>query len=214
MKAHFKRPFSVYVKKARKPLQLAVQDAVDAVCANPDIGEAKVGDLAGIWVYKFKFQRQEYLVAYRPPTVEQRRQGVDIEFLVIDFYQVGSHENFYDELKRYLRAEGRPCATTAQELFEDLQALPATERGKFFLLLESRVFQEEDFTYEDVFGHLAEETFTVAEAAEYLDMSVPNFRRYVRRGQITPAQTVGRNQLFGTRDLRALKHALNTRRAP
>ena len=108
MKAHFKRPFSVYVKKARKPLQLAVQDAVDAVCANPDIGEAKVGDLAGIWVYKFKFQRQEYLVAYRPPTVEQRRQGVDIEFLTIDFYQVGSHENFYDELKRYLRAEGRP----------------------------------------------------------------------------------------------------------
>ena len=51
MKAHFKRPFSAYVKKARKPLQLAVQDAVDAVCANPDIGEAKVGDLAGIWVY-------------------------------------------------------------------------------------------------------------------------------------------------------------------
>ncbi len=35
MKAQFKRPFSVYVKKARKPLQLAVQDAVDAVCANP-----------------------------------------------------------------------------------------------------------------------------------------------------------------------------------
>jgi len=105
-------------------------------------------------------------------------------------------------------------ATTAQELFEDLQALPATERGKFFLLLESRAFQEEDFTYEDMFGHLAGETFTVAEAAEYLDMSVSNFRRTVRRGQITPAQTVGRNQLFGTRDLRALKHALNARRAP
>lgn len=108
MKAQFKRPFSLYVKKARKPLQLAIQDMVDAVCANPDIGEAKVGDLAGIWVYKFKFQRQEYLVAYRPPTVEQRYQSTDIEFLVIDFYQVGPHENFYDELKRYLRAEGRP----------------------------------------------------------------------------------------------------------
>ena len=104
-------------------------------------------------------------------------------------------------------------ATTARELFEDLQALPATERGKFFLLLESRAFQE-DFTYEDVFGHLAGETFTVAEAAEYLEMSVPNFRRCVRRGQIAPAQTVGRNQLFGTRDLRALKHALSARRAP
>ena len=102
-------------------------------------------------------------------------------------------------------------ATTARELFEDLQALPATERGKFFLLLESRAFQEEDFTYEDVFGHLAGETFTVAEAAEYLDMSVPNFRRYVRRGQIAPAQTVGRNQMFATRPLKALKRALNGR---
>ncbi|MBE2295903.1 MAG: helix-turn-helix domain-containing protein [Phycisphaerales bacterium] len=105
-------------------------------------------------------------------------------------------------------------ATTAQELFEDLQALSATERRKFFLLLESRAFREEDFSYEDIFGHLAGETFTVAEAAQYLEMSVPNFRRYVQRGQIAPVQTVGRNQLFGTRDLRALKQALNTRRAP
>lgn len=80
---------------------------MEEVCANPDIGEAKLGDLAGIWVYKFKFQRQKYLLAYRPPTVEQHRQSAAVEFLVIDFYQVGSHENFYDELKRYLRAEGK-----------------------------------------------------------------------------------------------------------
>jgi len=105
-------------------------------------------------------------------------------------------------------------ATTAQELFDDLQGLPATERGKFFLLLEGQLFRDDHFTHEQVFGRLATEAFTVPEAAEYLEMSVPNFRRYVRRGQITPAQTVGRNQLFGTRDLRALKHALNARRAP
>mgnify|MGYP001014833559 CR=1 FL=1 len=79
-------------------------------------------------------------------------------------------------------------ATTAKELFEDLQALPATERGRFFLLLESRAFRDDNFTHEEVFGHLADELFTVREAAEYLEMSVPNFRRYVRRGQITPAQ--------------------------
>ena len=107
MKANFKRPFSQYVKKARKPLQLVIEDAVEEVCTNPDIGEAKLGDLAGIRVYKFKFQRQGYLMAYRPPIVEPGRQGVEVEFLVIDFYQVGSHENFYDELKRYLRAEGK-----------------------------------------------------------------------------------------------------------
>jgi mRNA-degrading endonuclease RelE of RelBE toxin-antitoxin system len=106
MKSIYKPLFSRFVKKAHKPLQLAIEDAVGDVCDNPEIGEAKVGDLAGIWIYKFKFNRQEYLIAYRPPTMETRRQGVDMELLIIDFYQVGSHENFYDELKRYLKSEG------------------------------------------------------------------------------------------------------------
>ncbi len=100
---NYKPPFSRFVKKAHKPLQLAIEDAVEVVCDNPGIGEPKVGDLAGISVYKFKFNRQEYLIAYRPPRQEACRQ---VELLIIDFYQVGPHENFYDELKRYLRLEG------------------------------------------------------------------------------------------------------------
>lgn len=104
MKPNYKPPFSRFVKKAHKPLQLAVEDVVEAICEDPEIGELKVGDLAGVWVYKFKFNRQEYLVAYRPPSAGAEAQPV--ELLFIDFYQVGSHENFYDELKRYLRAEG------------------------------------------------------------------------------------------------------------
>jgi len=32
-----------------------------------------------------------------------QREGETVEFLAIDFYQVGSHENFHDTLKRYLR---------------------------------------------------------------------------------------------------------------
>ena len=79
---------------------------VEEICGNPDAGESKAGDLSGIWVYKFKFNRQEYLVAYRPPSLEVRKQGVGVELLIIDFCQVGLHENFYDELKRYLKAEG------------------------------------------------------------------------------------------------------------
>lgn len=106
MKPNYKPPFSRFVKKAHKPLQLAIEDAVDALCDNSEIGEAKVGDLAGIWVYKLKYNRQEYLIAYRPPALEAHHQVVDIELLIIDFYQVGSHENFYDELKRYLKSEG------------------------------------------------------------------------------------------------------------
>jgi hypothetical protein len=102
---NYKSPFSRFVKKAHKPLQLAIEDAVEEVCEQPESGEAKVGDLAGIWVYKFKFNRQEFLMAYRPPTPQARSQGVGVELLMIDFYQVGLHENFYDALKRYLKSE-------------------------------------------------------------------------------------------------------------
>ena len=100
MQPNFKRPFAQYIKKARKPLQLAIADAVEVVCETPEVGELKVGDLAGVQVYKFRFNRQDYWVAYRAP-----KKDLPLEFLIIDFYQVGTHENFYDELKQYLRQE-------------------------------------------------------------------------------------------------------------
>lgn len=107
MQANFKRSFKNFVKKARKPLQLAIDDEVEAVCERPYDGEAKVGDLLGFFVWKFKFNRQEYLIAYRPPPKElaESTSDLEIEFLVIDFYKVGSHENFYDDLKRYIKEE-------------------------------------------------------------------------------------------------------------
>ena len=106
MQANFKRPFTQYVKKAKRPLQLAIEDAVLLVCKAPGLGEFKTGDLAGIQVYKFRFNRQEYLIAYHAPATD-----APLEFLFIDFYQVGSHENFYNELKKYLRQEGRKGPT-------------------------------------------------------------------------------------------------------
>lgn len=78
---------------------------MDCVCENPAIGESRKVDLAGILVHKFKFNRQEYLIAYRPPAGNQIVSVELLEFLVIDFYKVGTHENFYDELKRYLKEE-------------------------------------------------------------------------------------------------------------
>ena len=106
METNFKRPFLQFVKKAHKPLQLVIEDAVEAICADPEIGEMKVGDLAGIRVYKFRFNRQEYLVAYRPQTDSPTRPVKEIDFVIMDFYQVGLHENFYETLKRYLREGG------------------------------------------------------------------------------------------------------------
>jgi hypothetical protein len=87
------------------PVSCSPSCGVTKLGENPAAGQAKVGDLAGIRVHKFRFNRQEYLIAYRPPTAGQLAEGIDIELLLIDFYQVGAHENFYDALKKYLKAE-------------------------------------------------------------------------------------------------------------
>jgi len=105
MQANFKPPFAKFVKKQHKPLQLAIEDAVEEICESPALGEAKTGDLQGIRVLKFVHQRQEYLVAYRPPTDEEMAcENVKVDLLFIDFYQAGTHENFYADLKKYLKS--------------------------------------------------------------------------------------------------------------
>ena len=98
MEINYKRPFVQFVKKAGKPLQYAIEDKVLEVCSEPSLGEQKVGDLKGIWVYKFRFNKQIYLMAYRLGKFDK-----DIELIWISFYQIGSHENFYIELKQFLR---------------------------------------------------------------------------------------------------------------
>ena len=91
MEKLYKPPFRKFVKKQNRPLQLAVEDEIEKVGENPDIGETKSGDLQGIQVRKFKFQRQNFLLAYRIIGPE------------IIFYTIGIHENFYRDLKIYLK---------------------------------------------------------------------------------------------------------------
>ena len=97
MKIHYKRPFAQFVKKSRKPLELAIEDKVLLVCKNPEIGKQKVGDLHDLFIYKFRFNGQDYLMAYK---YGPKKRGLEI--LWIDFYKVGSHENFYAELKKFI----------------------------------------------------------------------------------------------------------------
>lgn len=80
--------FSKAVKKLHAKDKESVDDAVRAIAANPTIGEAKKGDLLGIRVYKFKINKQEVLLSYSV--------GADQLLLVA----LGSHENFYRDMKR------------------------------------------------------------------------------------------------------------------
>ena len=80
--------FSRAYKKLHKAQQADVDEAVATIVSNPQIGEAKKGDLRGVFVHKFKSNQQLMLLAYEydPAT----------RMLLL----LGSHENFYRELKR------------------------------------------------------------------------------------------------------------------
>jgi hypothetical protein len=98
-------------------------------------------------------------------------------------------------------------SVTAEELFATVRSMPSTERERFFSMLGARAFQE-DHSHEQVFGNLATDQFTASESAEYLEVSLATFRRYVQSGKIAPSEIVGRNQYFATRDLKSFKRSL------
>ena len=94
---------------------------------------------------------------------------------------------------------------TAEDLFSEMKRMPAMERVRFFSLLTGSAFRDDDFTHEQVFGHLQQEQFSAAEAAEYLEISIPTLRRYVQAGKLVPSHVVGRNQMFSAQTLRTFK---------
>ena len=66
---------------------------------------------------------------------------------------------------------------TAEDLFFEMKRMPAVERTRFFSLLTGNAFRDDDFSHEQVFGHLQQEPFSAGEAAEYLEVSVPTLPR-------------------------------------
>ena len=97
---------------------------------------------------------------------------------------------------------------SAEDIFDQVQQMPTKERVKFFALIATNAFQKVDFSHEEVFGHLKSASLTAEEAAEYLEVSMPTFRRYVQSGKLKPKHTIGRSQLFASSDLRKLKQRL------
>ena len=91
MKIFYKPPFRKFVKKQTRPFQLVIEDEVEKIVINPDEGKAKKGDLTGFQVQKISYMSQIFLTAYRIQAAE------------IIFFKVGPHENFYRELKKYLK---------------------------------------------------------------------------------------------------------------
>ncbi|MDT8310402.1 MAG: type II toxin-antitoxin system RelE/ParE family toxin [Methylophaga sp.] len=81
--------FDRTVKKLHRQQKTFLDDAVRAIASEPALGEVKVGDLAGVQIYKFNMGTQRCLLAYRV-----------LDANTIKLLMVGPHENFYRDLKR------------------------------------------------------------------------------------------------------------------
>jgi mRNA-degrading endonuclease RelE of RelBE toxin-antitoxin system len=84
------RRFAKQYKKLHDNIIADVDQAVMSVADNPEIGERKKGDLASLYVYKFRSLGQLYLLGY---TLDNAVELVYLE-------AISSHENFYRDLKR------------------------------------------------------------------------------------------------------------------
>lgn len=84
MKLLYSSNFSKNLKKLNKNLFDELQLNLKKIINEPNIGSLKKGDLSNLRVLKFKFNNLQYLICYE----------------VIYF---GVHENFYQNLKNYLK---------------------------------------------------------------------------------------------------------------
>ena len=92
MKVLQSRSFERKVKKFSKSQKSQLDKQVRCILEDPAIGTEKKGDLRGIHVHKFKLKTIQYLLAYR-------KAGENFELIMI-----GPHENYYRDLKKYIKS--------------------------------------------------------------------------------------------------------------
>lgn len=91
----FLPPAAKFIKKLKdKKLKRLYQEAVDKIRGDFTVGEAKSGDLSGVYEYDIYYNKTNYELAY---TVEY------MEDTVIVIIMAGTRENFYDQLKQYMK---------------------------------------------------------------------------------------------------------------
>jgi len=90
MKVLLTNTFKRTAKKLHRKQIPLLEEAIQKIQDDPMIGVLKVGDLAGIYVYKFHIMHQLILLAY---TYDEDND----ELMLLSF---APHENFYENLKK------------------------------------------------------------------------------------------------------------------
>lgn len=85
------RSFEKKVKKMSKSEKDVLDREIKRIAEDQSLGQEKKGDLKDVFVHKFKLKTTQHLLAYR-------KVGGDVELVMI-----GPHENYYRDLKQYLK---------------------------------------------------------------------------------------------------------------
>lgn len=82
--------FKKAVKKLKPNQKKELDSAIKELVAEPSLGEQKKGDLSFLRVHKFKMNKQLTLLGY----------SFNDGTLTLELMALGSHENFYRDIKR------------------------------------------------------------------------------------------------------------------
>lgn len=91
MKITMTHAFEKACKKLHRNQIKFIEDAIEIISRDPEVGELKKGDLAEIRVYKFRIHQQLMLIAYYFPSDSS-----------ITLLSLSTHENFYRDLKKMI----------------------------------------------------------------------------------------------------------------
>lgn len=91
----FLPPAARFIKKLKdKTLKTLFQNKVDEILSDPTCGDAKGGDLSGVYCCDIFHNKINYELAYT--LVEEEGETVVV-------IMAGTRENFYEEIKRYFK---------------------------------------------------------------------------------------------------------------
>ena len=82
--------FSKQIKKLHENQKKELDQAIKKIIKDSSLGQVKKGDLSSVQVYKFKMINQLTLLAYEVNESEEQ----------LILLALGSHENFYRDLKK------------------------------------------------------------------------------------------------------------------
>jgi len=96
----FLRPAATFLKKLKdKQLKERFKKAIGEIQQNPFIGEAKKQDLSGIYCYDVYYRSVNYEIAY----IIEEVTLADGSNQVVVIIMAGTRENFYEQLKKYMK---------------------------------------------------------------------------------------------------------------